>query len=237
MPLFLLSKAHVFPPVEYADHNGLLAIGGDLSKGRLLKAYSQGIFPWYSEGSPILWWSPDPRLVLFPSEMKVSRSLRQVIRKGTFTVTFDRSFEEVVRSCAATHHERTGETWITPEMVRAYLSLHRAGYAHSVESWCEGTLSGGLYGVSLGRVFFGESMFARRSDASKVAFVSLVRRLEEKGFSIIDCQVATGHLVSLGAREISRREFLTLIREVVDVPSKAGRWDTEDASSEVVLTG
>lgn len=237
MPVFLLPDAHIFPPVEYAEPNGFLAVGGDLSKGRLLKAYSHGIFPWYSEGSPILWWSPDPRLVLFPSEMKVSRSLRQVIKKGIFTVTFDRSFEEVVRNCAATHHERTGETWITREMIRAYLSLHRAGYAHSVESWCDGTLSGGLYGVSLGRAFFGESMFARRSDASKVAFVSLVRRLEERRFSLIDCQVTTRHLVNLGAREIPRREFLTIIRDAVDVPSKASRWDAEDASSEVVLTG
>ncbi len=218
MPVFRLTHRLVFPPADYADPDGLLAVGGDLSPERLLLAYQQGIFPWYSQHTPPLWWSPDPRLVLFPDEIRISTSLHRVIKRNRFRVTMDEAFLEVIQCCAAAKRKEGEGTWILPEMVEAYHRLHRLGCAHSVESWEGGELVGGLYGVVLGRVFFGESMFARRTDASKVAFVHLVQLLKKWHFTLIDCQVTTGHLKRFGAREIPRKEFLerlsTALKEV-----------------------
>ncbi len=225
MPVFRLPDEIVFPSPDLAEEDGLLAVGGDLGVERLLLAYSMGIFPWYSEGSPILWWSPDPRLVLFQEELKISRSLRQTLKKGIFRVTFDTAFEEVMRGCAEIRRKDDQGTWITEEMIEAYCSLHEEGFAHSVESRVEGSLTGGLYGVALGGVFFGESMFSRRSDASKVAFVGLVQRLAGLGFRIIDCQMTTPHLMSLGAREISRAEFLRRMKKALKIRTPQGTWD------------
>jgi leucyl/phenylalanyl-tRNA---protein transferase len=214
-----------FPPLESArkEPNGLLAIGGDLSPQRLLEAYRHGIFPWFSEGDPILWWSPDPRMVLFPDELKVSRSLAKVLRNRRYEVCFDRDFDSVIRACAAPREGQPG-TWITPEMRSAYQRLHQLGYAHSVETWLDGELAGGLYGVALGAAFFGESMFARSRDASKIALVHLVRRLRAEGFEMIDCQMRTLHLASLGAREIARAQFSRRLRELVDYDRAPGSW-------------
>jgi len=192
-----------------------LAVGGDLSKDRLLLAYSMGIFPWYSDGSPILWWSPDPRLVLIPEDLKVSRSLSQMIKKGIFSVTMDTAFDRVIRNCAEVNRKRQQGTWITEEMIGAYISLHCAGYAHSVESWDSGELVGGLYGIALGKAFFGESMFAIKNNASKVAFVTLVEYLKKLNFSFVDCQVTTEHLKSLGAKEVDRKKFLQMLKEAL----------------------
>ena len=215
MPVFRLTKDLLFPPPALADEDGLLALGGDLSRDRILLAYSMGIFPWYSDGSPVLWWSPDPRLVLIPEELKVSRSLSQVIKKGVFTVTMDTAFDRVIRNCAEVNRKGEQGTWITEEMISAYIDLHFAGYAHSVESWQSGELVGGLYGIALGKAFFGESMFAIKSNASKVAFVTLVEYLNKLNFSFIDCQVTTEHLKSLGAREMSRKKFLQMLKQAL----------------------
>lgn len=219
MAIFMLSDKLVFPPVELADPDGLLAVGGDLSAERLRLAYSMGIFPWFTGESPILWWSTDPRLVLFPDELNVSRSLRQTIKKGLYEITFDRDFSGVIGGCAEARRPSQEGTWITPEMQAAYTELHRQGVAHSVESWHSGRLVGGLYGVSLGRVFFGESMFALKPDASKVAFVALVERLRERDYEVIDCQQTTEHLMRFGAREVPRAEFLNLIKDAVNKPN------------------
>jgi len=221
MPVFRLTKAILFPPCHYAEPDGLLAIGGDLSPERLILAYRQGIFPWYSEATPILWWSPDPRLVLFPAELKVSQSLRRIIKKNLFKVTLNRAFKDVIENCAEVRRRDGEGTWITQEMIDAYCLLHRMGFAHSVESWYQGELVGGLYGVAIGRVFFGESMFTKKTDSSKVAFVYLVRLLMQKGFEIIDCQVSTNHLKSLGAREISRDDFLKYLKKALSSPVEA----------------
>ena len=209
-----------FPPVEKAlkSPNGLLCAGGDLSPERIIAAYSRGIFPWFSEGDPILWWSPDPRMVLFPDELKVSKSLRKSVERGVFETRFDTAFRDVIARCAAPREGQSG-TWIGPEMVAAYTALHDMGVAHSVESWQEGELVGGLYGLALGRVFFGESMFSRAPDASKVALVKLVERLREQGCDLIDCQQATPHLASLGAREIPRAEFARLVQDSIQYPA------------------
>lgn len=223
MPVFRLTEEFAFPPVELAEPEGLLAVGGDLSEERLLLAYSLGIFPWYSEGSPILWWSPDPRLVLFPEEFKASRSLRQTINKKVFTVTMDKAFEDVIEKCAEVRRADDGGTWITPEMAEAYIKLHRRGHAHSVESWHDGELMGGLYGVALGGAFFGESMFTTAPDASKVALAALVERLSEWGFDIIDCQVTTEFFKGLGARDIPRADFLKRLGRAIKKPAK---WQT-----------
>jgi leucyl/phenylalanyl-tRNA--protein transferase len=205
------------PALAETEPDGLLAVGGDLSPQRLANAYRQGIFPWYSEGQPILWWSPDPRMVLFPERLHVSRSLRKVLRRGLFEVTFDRDFDAVIHACAAPR--KTGDgTWITPQMMTAYRRLHEQGLAHSVEAWHQGELVGGLYGVTLGRLFFGESMFSAMRDASKVAFVHLVRSLQAAGCPLIDCQVHTTHLESLGAELIPRARFLRLLEVHVDQP-------------------
>jgi leucyl/phenylalanyl-tRNA--protein transferase len=225
MPVFELTEELAFPLPEHAEASGLLALGGDLSAPRLLLAYSMGIFPWYSEGQPILWWSPDPRLVLIPGELKVSRSLRQTIRKNTYSVTVDRAFSDVIRLCADIHRAHDGGTWITGEMAEAYTRLHRLGVAHSVESWRDGELAGGLYGVALGAAFFGESMFSLSADASKVAFVALVRRLIRQGFRLVDCQVSTAHLKGFGARDIPRAEFMRLLRDTLGDPlDEGGKW-------------
>jgi leucyl/phenylalanyl-tRNA--protein transferase len=198
------------PNAALREPNGLLAAGGDLEPDRLLGAYVRGIFPWYEKGQPILWWSPDPRAVLWPAELHVSRSLRRTLIKGGFELRVDTAFDEVLAGCAAPRRY-TDATWITSDMARAYGRLHRLGWAHSFETWLGGELVGGLYGVAIGRVFFGESMFARVTDASKVALVRMVRFLEQRGFELIDCQVASEHIASLGARSIPRREFLALL--------------------------
>ena len=201
-----------FPPVALAlrDPDGLLAFGGNLSLPRLLYAYSQGIFPWYSEGQPIMWWSPDPRAILFPDELKISRSLRKTLKKAPYRITLDTAFADVMDACAEPRDEDAG-TWITDEMKSAYYDLHQQGHAHSVEAWQNGELVGGLYGVAIGKVFFGESMFTRCTDASKIAFVHLVQQLKKWGYAVIDCQVHSGHLSSLGAVNIPRTEFISLL--------------------------
>jgi leucyl/phenylalanyl-tRNA--protein transferase len=217
-----------FPPVSraLASPNGLLCAGGDLSPQRLIEAYRRGIFPWFSEGDPLLWWSPDPRMVLFPDELKVSRSLRKAM--GRFETRVDSAFPDVIEACAAPR-DGQGGTWIVPEMIAAYARLHELGFVHSVESWSEGRLAGGLYGVALGKVFFGESMFTRAPDASKVALVRLVERLRERGFRVIDCQQATAHLASLGAREIPRKRFAQLLEESIQYRLTGERWSATDA--------
>jgi leucyl/phenylalanyl-tRNA--protein transferase len=214
-----------FPPVEFAmrDPNGLLAAGADLSPVRLLDAYRQGIFPWYSDGDPVLWWSPDPRMVLFLDELRVARSLRRVIRSGRYQVTMDTAFREVMLGCAAPRPGQDG-TWITPEILEAYTTLFELGYAHSIEAWDGDELAGGLYGVAIGRMFFGESMFARRTDASKAAFVHLVLQLRRWGFVMIDCQMSTSHLASLGAREEPRAAFNERLSRLVRLDPIPGPW-------------
>jgi|TARA_R100000479_G_scaffold28896_1_gene11284 leucyl/phenylalanyl-tRNA--protein transferase len=208
--LHLLTEKIWFPPVTDADEDGLLAVGGDLSSERLLLAYQSGIFPWYSEGQPILWWSPNPRMVLFPKELRVSKSFRKTINSEKFRVTFNTSFPEVIKNCAAIKRDGQAGTWITSEMERAYIGLHEKGYAFSVEVWQENELTGGLYGIDLAdqKVFCGESMFTKVSDASKVGLYHLVELLKEKNYKLIDCQIYTEHLERLGAKEISRDEFL-----------------------------
>jgi leucyl/phenylalanyl-tRNA--protein transferase len=224
MPIFRLVEEPIFPPPDYADPSGLLAVGGDLSKERLLEAYRLGIFPWYSEDQPILWWSPDPRLVLDLKDFIISRSLRKTLKKGVFQVTFDRAFEEVIQACAAVPRLGQNGTWITEEMQEAYINLHGLGYAHSVESWFGGKLAGGLYGVSLGKAFFGESMFHLKTDASKVALATLVEKLNSWDFQFIDSQMTTEHMVRLGAKELPRRIFLKRLQSALRHPTKRGRW-------------
>jgi leucyl/phenylalanyl-tRNA--protein transferase len=227
MPIYRLVKEVIFPPPEYADPSGLLAVGGDLSSERLLEAYRLGIFPWYSEDQPILWWSPDPRLILELEELRISRSLRKIIRKGVFKVTFDGAFEEVIQACASVPRQGQQGTWITREMQEAYIDLHRLGYAHSVESWREGKLAGGLYGVSLGKAFFGESMFHQAADASKVALATLVNTLKSWDFDFIDAQMTTEHMLRLGAKKIPRRYFLKRLNRALRHRTKKGRWRLE----------
>ena len=213
-----------FPPTDTAmpEPNGLLAAGGRLSPARLLTAYRQGIFPWYEEGQPILWWSPDPRAVLFPGELKISRSLQKTIRNAGYTVSCDQAFGQVVRACAAPRG--VAGTWITPEMARAYAHMHKLGHAHSVETWDGDRLVGGLYGMAIGRVFYGESMFSTERDASKVALAHLVARLQDWGFGLIDCQLPTSHLASLGARLIPRKEFEALLDDLCPQPALPAEW-------------
>jgi leucyl/phenylalanyl-tRNA--protein transferase len=219
-----------FPPVERAlkRPNGLLAAGGDLSPARILEAYRQGIFPWFNEGDPVLWWSPDPRMVLFPAEFRVSKSLRKTLGRGAFEIRMDTAFESVMRACAAPRGEEAG-TWIHEDMIAAYTELHRLGFAHSVEAWSEGELAGGLYGMAIGRMFYGESMFSRKTDASKAALAHLTAQLQRWNFGLIDCQMNTAHLASLGAREISRTEFIRRLWELVNYPHMPAPWTFEDA--------
>lgn len=225
MPVYqLIPEIPLFPPTEETEPNGLLAVGGDLTKERLLAAYQQGIFPWYEVGQPILWWCPDPRLVLFPEELKISRSLHKVLRKNEFEIRFDSSFENVIKACADIRIKQGKGTWIIPEMQQAYTELHQEGYAHSVESWLNGELVGGLYGISLGQCFFGESMFSTVSDSSKAALVALAEFSKQVGIKIIDCQITTQHLLSLGAREIDRQSFLRKLNQYLEKPDIKGSW-------------
>ena len=217
-----------FPPVELASPEGLLAVGGDLRPERLLEAYRHGIFPWYSEDQPILWWSPDPRAVLFPENLHISRSLKRSLRLSGFTVTLDRCFREVMQQCAGPRPQHPdGGTWITNEMLAAYTRLHELGYAHSVETWKEGRLVGGLYGVALGGAFFAESMFTKVADASKVALVALVRQLHAWGFRLMDCQQSSPHVLALGAENISRRKFLDHLAVALALPERCGHWESD----------
>ncbi len=228
MPIYRLTEDIVFPPPELAEEDGMLAVGGDLSVERLLCAYTMGIFPWYMDDSPILWWAPNPRLILIPSELKVSRSLRQEIKKNTFSITMDEDFKGVITACSNTRRDNKEgtqkSTWITTEMIDAYIRLYEIGVAHSVESWYNGELVGGLYGISMGKAFFGESMFTKHTNASKVAFVHLVNHLIKWDFILIDCQVKTNHLMSFGAREIPIGIFLRLLDKALDYHTKTGKW-------------
>lgn len=224
MPVFSLPPEHVFPDPALAREDGLLAVGGDLHPHRLLLAYGMGIFPWYSDGQPILWHTPDPRFVLLPEEFRVQRSLRKVLKKRPYELTLDRAFGEVIDRCSTAHRPGQRGTWITREMRDAYVSLHQAGFAHSVEAWKDGELVGGLYGVSIGRVYFGESMFAAAPDASKVAFVHLVHQLVRWGFTLLDSQVYTRHLARFGAREIPRRTYLKMLEDGLSEPTRRGAW-------------
>lgn len=221
-----LPAATVFPPVGAAltEPDGLLAAGGDLSPQRLLAAYRQGIFPWYSAGDPLLWWSPDPRMVLFPGEMHISRSLAKTLRNAPYTVRLDTDFAAVIQACADTPRHGQPGTWIQPEMIAAYCELHRLGYAHSVETWLDGRLVGGLYGIALGRAFYGESMFSRVTDASKIAIAHLCAYLKRREFGIMDCQMHTNHLQSLGARLIPRGEFTATLARLTRDGDPPGPW-------------
>jgi len=224
-----LNAGDPFPPPDSAleDPNGLLAAGDDLTPRRVIDAYRHGIFPWYSPGQPVLWWSPDPRMVLVPSEFRLSRSLGKRLRRRDYEIRADYGFEAVMRACAAPRGSEPG-TWITEDMVTAYCQLHARGAAHCVETWIGGELAGGLYGVALGRVFYGESMFARATDASKIALAHLVRQLERWQFGLIDCQMATPHLASRGAREVPRARFMRLLQELVNYPAQPGPWRFDD---------
>jgi leucyl/phenylalanyl-tRNA---protein transferase len=232
----LLGSTDPFPPVDDAldEPNGLLAAGGGLTIARLLEAYAHGIFPWFSEGDPVLWWCPDPRMVLDVTRVHISRSLRRRLRKADYAVTADRAFVRVMKECAAPRSDQAG-TWLVPAMMRAYERLHRSGAAHSIEVWREEELIGGLYGVSLGRMFFGESMFTRRTDASKIALVYLAAQLRRWQFPIIDCQMRTSHLASMGAHELPRRTFVALVHRLVGRPGIEGTWRLdEDLSASLV---
>ena len=224
-----LDKGDAFPPLELAlrEPNGLLCAGGDLSPERLADAYRHGIFPWYSAGEPILWWSPDPRMVLVPREFRCSRSLRRSLRRGAYEVRFDHHFSAVIQACAqAPRHGQHG-TWITKEMQTAYRQLFELGFAHSVETWLDGQLVGGLYGLAIGRMFYGESMFSLVSDASKIAMAHLTSFLEQQGFGLIDCQMNTPHLASLGAREIGRKEFIGRLQTLTAIDVARGHWQVD----------
>lgn len=212
MPVFALQQELIFPPVELSEPDGLLAIGGDLSTERLLLAYRSGIFPWYNDETP-LWWCPDPRFVLFPDELKVSKSMKQLFKKDSFQYTVNTAFAEVINNCKTTARKDQDSTWITEEVKAAYIRLHQLGYAHSAETWLDGQLVGGCYGIRMGHVFFGESMFSKVSNASKYAFIKYVQQLARQGIELIDCQVYTSHLESLGAKMIPRKEFIQLLKQ------------------------
>lgn len=228
----------LFPPVESASPDGLLAAGGDLSSERLLAAYQRGIFPWYNPGQPILWWSPNPRAVLYPHKLKISRSLGKTLKRGHFEVRFDTCFRDVMLGCAGPRAQYPdGGTWITDEMLAAYCRLHELGYAHSVETWEDDRLSGGLYGVAYGGVFFGESMFSRATDASKVALVALVNKLRDWNFALIDCQLPSAHLTRLGAESIARSAFLSELKAGLALPGRAGHWPGTVTTAELIDSG
>lgn len=222
---YFLSKELIFPSPHLANADGILAVGGDLVPERLLLAYENGIFPWYSEDEPILWWSPDPRFVLYPDQLKVSKSMRPVFNQKKFKITYDQAFRTIIASCSKPRpNDPFGGTWLTDEMIDAYCHLHELGFAHSVEAWQGGKIVGGLYGVALGKVFYGESMFAKVPNASKAAFITLVRDLKTKDYKLVDCQVYTGHLESLGAVEISREQFLNELETLLTPPHYRGNW-------------
>lgn len=224
LPVYLLPKEPVFPSASEAEEEGLVAIGGDFSVDRLLNAYASGIFPWFVHENQPYWFSPDPRLVLFPDKMKISRSLERIIRSDRFDVKMDQDFEGVIRSCARVRRAHEPDTWISEEFIEGYTNLHRKGFAHSVVCYSEGSLVGGLYGVSLGRAFFGESMFHYRSNASKVALYHLVKQLREWEFHFIDCQVETEHFLKLGAELIPRTDYLQRLDSAIKFPTKRGKW-------------
>ena len=224
MPVYQLSEEPIFPSPDMAEKDGLLAIGGDLSLQRLLNAYASGIFPWYSSGQPIHWWSPDPRMVLIPENFRRHKNLKKVIEKRMFSYTFDQNFVEVIKHCSSVKRVKQSGTWITEEMQEAYINLHKAGYAHSVETFADGKLAGGLYGVSIGRVFYGESMFHLKTDASKVALWHLIDFCIKHGIKIIDVQQNTSHLKSMGAELVGRKNFLTLLKQNLSAPSLTGSW-------------
>jgi leucyl/phenylalanyl-tRNA--protein transferase len=234
MPVFQLSGTIAFPPPAMAEANGLLAIGGDLSPARILAAYRQGIFPWYAEGDPILWWTPAPRLILLPEEFHLSRRTARVVRQNFFSLSADRAFRQVMANCASIRTATRSETWINAEMIEAYCRLHRQGFAHSIECWRDGTLVGGLYGIVLGRVFFGESMFSAVSGASKVAMHALVRHATATGIRLLDCQMRTEHLVSLGAREISRDHFQRLLDSLATPVAPQKKWRLPETDEEII---
>ncbi|HEX9665770.1 MAG TPA: leucyl/phenylalanyl-tRNA--protein transferase [Thermodesulfobacteriota bacterium] len=227
MTVFFLNNSLVFPDPRCAESDGLVAVGGDLRIERLILAYQNGIFPWYSEGYPILWFSPDPRLIMFPDQLRVSRSLRRVINSGVFEVRFDTCFEEAIIKCATVSRKNQDATWITNDMIDAYILMHNEGFAHSVETFYQDKLVGGLYGVSLGGAFFGESMFHLMSNASKVALYHLVEKLKLWGFDFIDSQIATNHMKSLGAGEIDRESFLGVLKSTLKRKTRRGNWNTE----------
>jgi len=224
-----LKAGESFPPVEsaLAQPNGLLAAGGDLGPARLIEAYRHGIFPWYNEGQPVLWWSPDPRMVLPPTEIRITRSLAKVLRNRQHEIRVDSAFRAVMQACAEPRAEQEG-TWISQDMINAYCQLHEQGMAHSVETWIDGELAGGLYGIEIGHMFFGESMFRRATDASKIALVYLARRLARRGSGLIDCQMHTPHLASMGAREIPRETFMRRLGELVNYPQKPALWTVDE---------
>jgi leucyl/phenylalanyl-tRNA--protein transferase len=234
VPVYRLGRRLVFPPPEDAE-DGLLAVGGDLSPDRLLLAYRSGIFPWYDEDSPILWHSPDPRCVFVLASLRPSRSLRKVLTRGVYEVRYDEAFARVIRACKEARRPGQGGTWITDAMERAYVRLHGLGYAHSVESYRDGELAGGLYGVSIGRMFFGESMFAWQPDASKVALMTLASRLRARGWSFIDSQVANAFSLSLGAEQWPRSEYLARLAPAVAAEGEVGKWTADVASGEAQL--
>lgn len=224
MPVYQLTEDLVFPDPEWATPIGLLAVGGDLSARRLLLAYRLGIFPWYGPGDPILWWSPPQRCIIEPARFHISRSLQRLLRQARFTVTFDQVFSQVIQACAESRLAQRQETWITPEMIDAYCTLHELGFAHSAEAWREDQLVGGIYGVSLGGAFFGESMFKYEANASKVAFATLAQRLAEWQFTMIDCQISNPHLLRLGAQEVPRSQFLQQLARALASPTRRGKW-------------
>lgn len=223
MPVFQLGRRLAFPDPNLAEE-GLLAVGGDLRPERLLLGYASGIFPWYEEGQPILWHSPDPRMVLEAKKLHVPVSLRKAIKRGSYRITLDTAFRQVIEGCAAARRPDEPGTWITPEMIEAYTELHRMGFAHSAEAWKGEKLAGGLYGVSLGAAFFGESMFTRMPDASKIAFVALVRQLERWGITLIDSQVYTQHIERFGAEEWPRKRYLAALAKAIQKPTRKGKW-------------
>lgn len=230
---FWLTSHLNFPPLENAltEPNGLLAAGGDLLPERLIMAYRCGIFPWFNENETILWWSPDPRMVLFPNELKISHSLNKIVKKRNYEIRIDSAFNDVIRACATPRKGQSG-TWIHSDMIAAYIKLHEMGLAHSVETWIDGHLKGGLYGVTQGRVFFGESMFSRINNASKIAFVHLVKQLVKWNYSMIDCQIRTDHLASFGAREIPRKEFIHKLKKSLNYPDQTENWNIDNESIE-----
>jgi leucyl/phenylalanyl-tRNA--protein transferase len=230
MTVFALPAQPIFPDPSLADEDGLLAVGGDLSPQRLLMAYGRGIFPWYSENAPILWWSPDPRLILEPSRVHVPKRLERILRQGAFRFTLDTAFEQVIAGCAQTPRRGACGTWIVPEMLAAYCRLHELGFAHSIEVWSGGTLVGGLYGVALGGAFFGESMFYIEPDASKAGFVTLIRALDRAGFILFDCQQTTAHMLRFGGFEVPRDEFLSRLEQALELPSPRGPWSLRDGA-------
>ncbi len=236
MPVYQLPEDLIFPDPRRANPDGLLAVGGDLSPERLLLAYRLGIFPWYEEGYPILWWSPPRRCVVDPTGFHISRSLGRLLRQGRFTVTFDTAFPQVIRACAETRLAIGKGTWITEEMIDAYCALHEAGFAHSVEAWAANELAGGIYGVSLGAAFFGESMFKRATNASKVVFASLAQQLAEWNFTMIDCQITNPHLQSLGSYEITRAEFLRRLAQALTFPTRIGKWRRAEDQAGSIFT-